>query len=124
MVFFQRFLGEWRRQDANGFTAEHWVLATPGLMVGMGHTIRAGVLVSHESMQVQQRGADLVYIAQPGGSPVAIEFLMAELSENHILFENLEHDFPQWIRYEWMGPNRCHASVGAGSRSIEFDYVR
>ena len=118
------FVGDWRMAREDGFTGESWVSVSPGLLMGMGYTLKQGGLVAHESMRVEIRDGDLFYIAQPGSSATAVEFRMTEISDGHILFRNPEHDFPSWIRYERKGPDRCLATVGGDGGQIEFDYMR
>lgn len=117
-------VGDWRMEREGGFTGESWISLTPSLLMGMGYTVKAGSLTAHESIRLEARAGDLIYIAQVRASVPGIEFRMTEISDRHVLFRNPEHDFPTWIRYERSDSNQCMATVGNDTGQIEFRYTR
>jgi Domain of unknown function (DUF6265) len=65
----------------------------------MGRTVAKNRELEHEFLQIRQGPAgDLFYIAQPSGQKEAT-FNLTSLTDNTVVFENPEHDFPQKISY-------------------------
>ena len=95
-------------------------------MLGMSRTTRGDTLVEYEQVRIFERGGHLVYAAHPSGQTPA-EFVSTKVEESIIVFENKEHDFPQRIRYERVGPDSVLATVEGHSkgsyRAVNFPYV-
>ena len=92
-------------------------------MLGVGRTVQAGRLVEHEFMVIREDGPRL---ARPSGQAPAT-FPARELTQRSVVFENLQHDFPQRVGYvreddgvlAWIeGPRNGQV------RRIEFRYRR
>ena len=69
----------------------------------------------------------LAYEAHPSGQPAAV-FLSRAVSDSSVLFENLQHDFPQRVGYQRDGPDSLLAWIegmqNGQSRRIDFPYRR
>lgn len=116
--------GVWSLQSANTVVEEHWTGADGGRMVGMGRTIESGKVVSFEFLRIEQRGDEIFYIAQPGGNPPT-EFRMVSAGNDEAVFENLQHDFPQRIRYRRTSTGMtARVEDAAGKQHEEFAYSR
>jgi hypothetical protein len=76
---------------------------------------------------IRQQGTQLAYEAHPSGQPSAV-FLSRDLSDSMVVFENLQHDFPQRVGYQRTTPDTLSAWVeGADkgqNRRIDFPYRR
>ncbi len=99
-----------------------------GTMIGMSRTVRNGKTVAHEFLQIRETGdGGIVYIADPSGQEGAT-FTLARLSTSEVVFENLEHDFPQRIIYRISSDGNLDASiegdVNGEHRSIDFPMKR
>ena len=96
-------------------------------MVGVGRTVRGDTLVEFELVVIREQGDQLAYEAHPSGQPSAV-FLSRTLTDSTVVFENLEHDFPQRIGYQRNGPNTLLAWIEGSQqgqfRRIEFPYRR
>jgi hypothetical protein len=57
-------------------------------------------MVSFEFFRIEETAGGLVYLTQPRGQP-ATPFRAVQASGKRVVFENLEHDFPQRILY-WL----------------------
>ena len=77
---------------------EQWMGPRGGVMLGAGRTVQAGRLVEHEFIVIREEGERLVYEARPSGQPMAT-FPARELTPRSVVFENLQHDFPQRVGY-------------------------
>ena len=119
--------GSWTLTKGERTIEEQWMKPVGGMMVGMGRTLRAGKTVEFEFLRIEQRGEDLVYIAQPNGAPPT-EFKMVKITANEIVFENLQHDYPQQIIYTRNADGSVSARTEGpgkqGTKVIRFDYQR
>ncbi|HEX3276493.1 MAG TPA: DUF6265 family protein, partial [Gemmatimonadales bacterium] len=74
-----------------------------------------------------ERRGRLVYAAAPSGQSPA-EFTSVSVSDSGVTFENLDHDFPQRVRYRRAGPDSLLARVEGlrrGTlRGVDFGYRR
>jgi hypothetical protein len=122
------FSGPWVLTKGDRTVEEMWMAPAGGSMIGAGRTIRAGKMTEFEFLRIEQRGEDLFYIAQPNGRPPT-EFKAVKVSDNEVVFENLQHDFPQQITYTRKPDGSLTAKVqGPGKNgkpmSFSFEYQR
>jgi hypothetical protein len=93
-------LGTWKGESPEGVFVEHWEKKSDSLYTGKGNMIVGQDTVFSELLAIQQRGNDVYYVATiPGendGKPT--DFKLTS-SDNALVFENPEHDFPQKITY-------------------------
>ena len=97
-------------------------------MLGMSRTVRQGRTVAFEFMQVREHAeAGLVFIAQPSGRPPTT-FRLLKLGAAEAVFENLEIDFPQRVRYARLSDSHLAASIEGQPhgqpRRIDFAFTR
>ena len=90
------FQGCWRTQRGEQTIEEQWMRPVGRSMVGMGRTVRGDELVEYEPVVLRGTADRLTYQAYPSGQPSAI-FTSTVVGDGTIVFENLEHDFPQRI---------------------------
>jgi hypothetical protein len=119
--------GRWEAVGASRTVEEHWMTPRDGCMLGMSRTTAKGSLVEYELIVLRQEGDQLAYQAHPSGQPTAV-FLSKTLSDSTVIFENLEHDFPQRVGYVRRGADSLVAWI-EGTREgkvkrIEFPYRR
>ena len=98
--------GTWRSTTAGTTSEEVWSAADGTTMTGMHRDIAGGKTTWFEFQRVEQRGEQLVYVAQPGGKPPT-EFKATKITDKKITFENPQHDFPKRIHYWREGKNLC-----------------
>ncbi|MEO8104542.1 MAG: DUF6265 family protein [Betaproteobacteria bacterium] len=90
---------------------EHWMRETGGMMLGMARNVMDGKAVSHESMRIEVDASGTpAYVAKPSGQTEAT-FRAIKREANGIVFENLKHDFPQRIRYQFKPDGILHARI-------------
>jgi hypothetical protein len=119
--------GCWESTDPARGIEESWMAPRGGTMLGAGRTVRNGRLVEYELVLVREDGERLAYEAHPSGQPSAV-FLSKEVTPSRVVFENLEHDFPQRVGYELSGTDGLEAwiegTAGGKLKRIEFPYRR
>ncbi|MES2581963.1 MAG: DUF6265 family protein [Pseudomonadota bacterium] len=120
--------GCWNSENAEPGSGEHWMPLAGNALLGMSRTVRGGNTVAYEFMRIANApDGKLTFFAQPSGKPAA-SFAVHTLNPNQVVFENLEHPFPQRIIYRLESPDRLHASIegtrNGANRSIAYPMVR
>lgn len=116
--------GCWARENAEAGSEEHWTSPAGGMMLGMSRTLRDGKVRDYEFMEIREVApGKLGYIAHPSRQAPAT-FLLTRAAQGEIVFENLQHDFPQRIIYRLTAPQRLLARIeGERQGKLEsFDY--
>ena len=103
--------GCWKAANAEAGSEEYWMPAAGDTMMGMGRTVKQGKTVTHEFMQIRV-GADgvLSFVAHPAGQRTAA-FAMLRMSDNEVVFENAQHDFPQRVAYKLEADGKLAARI-------------
>jgi hypothetical protein len=118
--------GDW--QTAPGGRAqieEHWTLPAGGTMIGMGRTVVGTKTIEFEFLRIEQRGDDIYYVAHPNANCPQTDFKLTRLTEQEVIFENPEHDYPKRVIYR-KNADAIVASIDGGeaTKSQSFPYVR
>lgn len=119
--------GCWESVAGDRVVEEQWNAPRAGSMLGMGRTSRGETLVEHEFILLREKDGRLAYEAHPSGQMPAV-FLSTMVGEGSVVFENLQHDFPQRVGYTRSGPDGLLGWVegprNGQTRRIEFPYRR
>lgn len=93
------FSGCFTYSSPNATIEESWSKPAGGILLGYSRTIRGGKVVEYEFVRIAP-GPDsrLTYFAHPSGQAPAA-FALRSSTPTEVVFENLEHDFPQRIIY-------------------------
>jgi len=98
-----------------------------GTMLGMGRTVGAKGLGDYELTLIKEEDGRLLFEAHPSGQPVAT-FTARVATQDSVLFELPEHDFPQRVGYRRIGSDSVLAwvegTMNGKQRRIEFPYAR
>jgi uncharacterized protein DUF6265 len=119
--------GSWAHDSAGTRSEEHWMAARGGLMVGMNRRVSGGRARSFEFLRIQAVGDSMAFLASPNNrTPTA--FPLKALGEKRVVFENLEHDFPQRVIY-WLGDDgrlfaRVEGMTNGKAAAEDFVWVR
>jgi hypothetical protein len=116
--------GCWQLAAGDRLVEEHWLAPKAGTMLAVGRTIRGNRLVEYETVLLREEGGRLAYEAHPSGQPSTV-FLSTEVSAQRVIFENLQHDFPQRVGYERTGDALLAWISGPQNgqdRRIQFQY--
>ena len=96
-------------------------------MLGMSRTVRGGQTTGYELILLKEQAGRLASEAHPSGQASAV-FLSREVSDAMVVFENLQHDFPQRIGYRLSGADALAAWVEGTDkgqpRRIDYSYSR
>ena len=120
--------GCWNTENAEPGSGEQWMPLAGNTLLGMSRTVRGGTTVAHEFMRIADPSdGKLTFFAQPSGKPAA-SFAVRTLTPNAVVFENLEHPFPQRNIYRFEPPAKLHASIegmrNGSIRSFAYPMVR
>jgi hypothetical protein len=119
--------GCWERNVDAVVIEEQWLRPRGGTLLGVSRTIRDELLVGFEFMRIHSRGDTLVFSAQPSGEE-STDFKTLTVGNREVAFENLDHDFPQRIRYRAVGRDSLYASIegmrDGAMRRVDFSYAR
>jgi len=94
--------GCWRTEVLGQEITEIWTAPPAPVMLGQAVTRRDGETVFWEQLRIEERDGVLALIAMPGGA-APVRFEATEVGEDHIVFENPNHDYPRRIVYTRMG---------------------
>lgn len=119
--------GCWELRSGPRVTLEMWMPAEGDMMLGASRTQVQGVTRDYEQLRIHAAEGALVYTASPSRqSPTA--FPSVHVSDTALVFENLEHDFPQRILYRPQGPDSLVARIEGpgrdGPRGFDFPMAR
>jgi Domain of unknown function (DUF6265) len=118
--------GCWSFTTGERTVDEQWMAPRAGSMQGMSRTIRSERLIEHEAVILRERGDQLDYEVSPSGQAKTV-FSSVSVGDNGIVFENLQHDFPQRIGYRRTGDQLLAWIEGprnGAMRRIEYPYQR
>jgi len=117
----------WVRQSKARTVEEQWLAPLGNSMVGIGRTVDGDSLIEYELVIIREHGSRLAYEAHPSGQPTAV-FLSTSVGDSGVVFENLEHDFPQRVGYQRLGADELMAWIegtrDGKTRRVDFPYRR
>jgi len=103
--------GCWKNDQAEPGSEERWMPPAGGTMLGVSRTIRQGRTVEFEFMEIRYLpDGKLAYIAHPSGQNTAT-FTAKQMGASEVIFENLQHDFPQRVAYAKEGETKLAARI-------------
>lgn len=106
-------IGTWIQKTSKGNVYETWVRKNATTFNGKSYMLKEKDSLIFETVQLLQADSRLFYIPtvknQNNGLPVS--FKEKKISETQLIFENLEHDFPQVISYTKITPDSLLAEI-------------
>ena len=110
--------GAWHGTFAGTTVDEQWTSAEGGLMLATSRTISAKGKTSFEFLRIEHRNGSLVFLAMPQARPET-PFPLKTITASRVVFENLEHDYPQRISYWRDGAKLCARTEGMLQGKLE-----
>lgn len=116
-----------RTHTGTGSTVrEVWIGPEGGVLVGMSLTARPGRPARWEHMRIGALpDGRLAFFADPGGQSHTV-FPLKSLEGGRVVFENLDHDFPQRVIYWDKGADAVGARIegvaGGQERFAEWEF--
>jgi len=95
--------GCWRIDAGNRIVEEQWSAPRGGTLLGSSRTVRDDKTIEHEFVIVRETAdGRLAYEVSPSGRAPTV-FTSISLDDGGVVFENLQHDFPQRVAYQRKG---------------------
>jgi hypothetical protein len=120
--------GCWVLDDGKERTEENWMKPSGQSMIGMSRTVAGGKTVFVEYVQIKEVNGQLAYVVSLGVGAKPVTFKMIKSTDNEVVFENSEHDFPQRIIYRRDSADALFARVEGQekgvNKGIDFPYTR
>ncbi|WP_219226216.1 DUF6265 family protein [Pedobacter antarcticus] len=106
-------LGTWKNSSSKDSTFEQWTKTNSGEFTGKSYVLKEGDTVIKETIRLVQEKGTLFYIPvvknQNNGLPV--RFNLKSISDAELVFENMMHDFPQFISYTRISKDSLVAEI-------------
>ncbi|MES2836457.1 MAG: DUF6265 family protein [Bacteroidota bacterium] len=120
---FDCFAGKWISIDKDGNkTTEIWKQNNMGFD-GFSQTIsNKNEIVFSETLYLQQFGNHWCYVASLKNSVTL--FKLKEANNNVFVFENKEHDFPQFIEYNCASKDTIKVKIGNSKKNENWMYIK
>jgi hypothetical protein len=119
--------GFWLCKIENSETEEFWLPAKGKMILGLNRTVANSGKSAFEFLRIYQQEEEIFYTASPNGKPATL-FKLIEFQSGKMIFENLEHDFPQRIVYTFQAENemiaRIEGEVNGKLKFTEWKFIR
>jgi hypothetical protein len=118
--------GCWSISGGERTVDEQWMAPRVASMQGMSRTVRGDKLLAYEFVMLRERGELLEYEVSPSGQARTV-FTSTTVTDSSVVFENLQHDFPQRVAYQRNGDRLLAWIEGPRNgqmRRIEYPYER
>jgi hypothetical protein len=92
---------------------------------GVGATYASEKLNSSESLRIVEMSKAVFYIAKVDHNSLPVAFKLVKCSDTHVIFENLDHDFPKRIEYKAITLDKMTVRVSdAKDKGFTINFVR
>ena len=124
-------LGKWQMQTNGGAIIEEWAKSSDSLWQGVSYAVsHYGDTQFAENIKLNYVNDQLVYLPTVSDQNENKEVSFAEksFSDSLVVFENMDHDFPQRIIYKKISDTSILAAIegiqNGQSRREEFAYIK
>ena len=95
-------LGEWVNQSKEGIVSENWSQPNDSTLAAGSFFIKEKDTLHFENIVLKEKDGELVYVTtiQGQNNDKPIVFPLLSETENELVFENLQNDYPQKIKYQ------------------------
>jgi len=104
--------GCWEMSEGDFIVTELRMAPTGNIMIGLSQTVSNNKTSGYEFLKIEEKEDKLVYTAIPSGQ-TETSFYQVLLNDTMVVFENMEHDFPQRIIYTLLNKDSFNARVEA-----------
>ena len=122
--------GTWIRETDRGQATETWLRVSDDTLEGTGSITTGGKVQVFEHLRIERFAHQIFYTAKPLENPYPVPFLLVEHQPDmhRLVFENLDHDFPQRLIYTRDGETglkvRVEAEQGGEIQGFDVHFVR
>jgi hypothetical protein len=94
-------VGEWKNESKEGIVTENWSKTNDSTLVAGSFFVKEEDTLHFENIILKEKEDELVYetIIQGQNNDKPIVFNLLSETENELVFENLQNDYPQKIKY-------------------------
>ena len=121
----QLFPGKWKMESSKAEVYEEWIVSSETELIGKSFSIEGSEEFVSEILYLKKFGEQWAYVAVPEGQNITL-FAIVDYTPKKFVFENLEHDFPQRIIYEFHKDGKLTAAiegtVNGESKRKEFSF--
>ena len=98
----QWLLGQWKNTSEEGIIAENWSQPNDSTLIATSFYIKKEDTLHFENIILKEKEGELVYETTIKGqnNDKPILFPLLSETENELIFENLQNDYPQKIKYQ------------------------
>ncbi|RZJ52502.1 MAG: hypothetical protein EOO44_11605 [Flavobacterium sp.] len=106
-------IGNWENKNPDGVLTENWQKVNDSTFSATSYFIKGKDTLHLERIILSQKGETLTYSATVNGQNdnKAIDFPSTSETENKLVFENPQHDYPQKISYTKGANNTLTAEI-------------
>jgi Domain of unknown function (DUF6265) len=110
---FDWLLGEWKMERANSYTIESWKQAGVNTIEGESFTLdsKNDSIIFSESLRILLMNGEYFYLAKVPQNKLPVAFKMSYYHDERIVFENINHDFPQRIEYSKISNDSLRVTI-------------
>ena len=109
----------WKQETLWGTTYESWRMVNDTLWKGKGYRVTGTDTVVLERLSLEVINGEVFYVPVVPHNEGAVYFKMTEQSEDKVIFENPEHDFPQRIIYLRISNDSLHVKIEGLDKGVE-----
>lgn len=114
-------LGTWENKTPKGSIYETWNKTNDHEFSGMSYIIKEKDTIVFENIRLawEQDGMFYIPVVKNQNEGLPVRFASKTISENQLVFENLQHDFPQSISYTKINPDSLVAEISGSKNGKE-----
>lgn len=111
-------IGTWENKTSRGSVYESWSVLNNTELSGRSFMVKGQDTMVFETIRLVQEGDFLVYIptVEDQNNKQPVRFLQKSVTDNVLIFENLKHDFPQFIQYNRISKDSLVAEISGEIR--------
>ncbi|PSL24759.1 DUF6265 family protein [Dyadobacter jiangsuensis] len=123
-------VGTWLNKRSRGDIYETWTRKSEKEFAGMSYTLAGADTTPLEKVRLYIQGNEIVYapVAAGQNDDKEVLFKLKTIEGNRFVFENLQHDFPKRIVYDFRSNDSLYAHIEgemqSRQRRIDYPYRR
>lgn len=123
-------VGTWLNKRARGDIYETWARKGEKEFAGMSYTLAGADTTPLEKVRLYIQGSEIVYapVAAGQNQDKEVLFKLKTIEGGRFVFENLQHDFPKRIVYDFRSNDSLYAhiegEVESRQRRVDYPYRR
>lgn len=127
---FDRLCGKWMDVNKDNAFNEEWSRENDKLIVGKGYVLSENDTVFIEKLSIEIDENSVVYAAEVSNQnkDMKVPFAAVKQTKNKVVFENVQHDFPQRIIYNLKSDKELRVAIEGYEngvyRKLKFDFLK